>query len=188
MRRYVVALMAVGSVTLAACGSSSTKTNSDSATTVQSASPSTTAAASSSGSLAAVASTGLGQTLVDSNGMTLYRFDKDSGTTIACTGSCASTWPPLTAPAGSTAPSVAGVTELSLVARPDGSMQLAHQGHPLYRFTGDTKAGDTKGNGFNGIWHTELTSGPAGSASSTSATTQAPAATPTTSGGSSYYP
>src|SRR5580765_5651084 len=42
-----------------------------------------------------VATSGLGQILVDSQGSTLYLFQKDTGTQSECTGACASSWPPL---------------------------------------------------------------------------------------------
>ena len=38
----------------------------------------------------------LGKILVDSQGRTLYLFQKDTGTMSACTGACAIDWPPLT--------------------------------------------------------------------------------------------
>lgn len=42
-----------------------------------------------------VAKTGLGTILVDSQGRTLYLFQKDSGTTSTCPGACAAASPPL---------------------------------------------------------------------------------------------
>jgi predicted lipoprotein with Yx(FWY)xxD motif len=42
-----------------------------------------------------VSNSGLGKILVDSKGRTLYRFSKDSGRKSACTGACATAWPPL---------------------------------------------------------------------------------------------
>ena len=39
----------------------------------------------------------LGKILVDSQGRTLYLFQKDAGTKSACTGACAGAWPPLRA-------------------------------------------------------------------------------------------
>src|SRR3954447_18752200 len=39
----------------------------------------------------------LGKVLVDSQGRTLYLFQKDSGTQSACAGACAKAWPPLRA-------------------------------------------------------------------------------------------
>src|SRR6266576_3195260 len=60
----------------------------------------------------AVAKTGVGKVLVDSQGRTLYLFQKDSGTTSACTGACASAWPPLRA---NGKPTVGGGANASLV-------------------------------------------------------------------------
>src|SRR4029077_20346414 len=37
----------------------------------------------------------LGMILVDSNGMPLYDFHKDKGTTSSCYGPCAEGWPPM---------------------------------------------------------------------------------------------
>ena len=48
---------------------------------------------------AKVADTPAGKTYVDSKGMTLYTFDKDSAGKSACNGPCATNWPPLMAAA-----------------------------------------------------------------------------------------
>jgi predicted lipoprotein with Yx(FWY)xxD motif len=40
--------------------------------------------------------------------------------------------------------------------RSDGKAQVTYNGHPLYVFSGDEKAGDTKGEGvnaFGGNWY-----------------------------------
>ena len=45
---------------------------------------------------------------------------------------------------------------LGVSTRSDGKQQVTYNGHPLYRFAGDQKAGDTNGQGvnaFGGIWH-----------------------------------
>src|SRR5437763_8396140 len=42
-----------------------------------------------------VANGSLGSILVDSTGRTLYLFKADVGVTSACTGACATAWPPL---------------------------------------------------------------------------------------------
>src|SRR4051794_39546640 len=42
-----------------------------------------------------VAATDLGKILVNGQGRTLYLFQKDQGTKSACSGTCASNWPPL---------------------------------------------------------------------------------------------
>jgi predicted lipoprotein with Yx(FWY)xxD motif len=97
----------------------------------------------------------LGEILVDSQGRTLYMFEKDSATTSSCTGACAAAWPPLRS---SGSPVVLGAATASLVgtiARSDGKPQATYDGHPLYRFVMDTKSGDTNGEGltaFGGTW------------------------------------
>jgi predicted lipoprotein with Yx(FWY)xxD motif len=96
-----------------------------------------------------VAKTGLGKILVNSRGRTLYLFKKDAGTKSACTGACATAWPPLRA---SGKPTVGGGAKASLVGtarRSDGKPQVTYNGHPLYTFIKDTKAGDTNGEGLN---------------------------------------
>jgi predicted lipoprotein with Yx(FWY)xxD motif len=94
------------------------------------------------------ASTAKGQALVDSKGMTLYVFDRDTAGTSNCNGQCATNWPPLAAAAGA-APS----GDWSVVTRGDGSKQWAYKGKPLYDFAKDTKAGDANGDGVNNVWH-----------------------------------
>jgi predicted lipoprotein with Yx(FWY)xxD motif len=86
--------------------------------------------------------------LVDSKGMTVYTFDKDSGGKSACTGSCADYWPavqagsaPLSAP-------------YSAITREDGSKQLAYKGKPLYTFSKDKSPGDKRGDKvMENKWH-----------------------------------
>ena len=97
----------------------------------------------------------LGKILVDSQGRTLYLFQKDSGSTSSCTGACAAAWPPLRS---SGSPVVLGAANASLAgttARSDGKPQATYNGHPLYSFVMDTKSGDTNGEGltaFGGTW------------------------------------
>jgi predicted lipoprotein with Yx(FWY)xxD motif len=102
-----------------------------------------------------VANSDVGKILVDSQGRTLYLFGKDSGSKSACTGACASEWPPLRANGKPTEGSGATASLVATTARPDGTSQVTYSGHPLYRFVGDKKAGDTNGvglNAFGGVW------------------------------------
>jgi predicted lipoprotein with Yx(FWY)xxD motif len=102
-----------------------------------------------------VANSDLGNILVDGQGRTLYLFQKDSGTTSACTGSCATFWPPLTATGTPTVGSGANASLISTTMRSDGKTQVVYNGHPVYLYTGDHKAGDTTGQGlvaFGGGW------------------------------------
>jgi predicted lipoprotein with Yx(FWY)xxD motif len=99
----------------------------------------------------------LGKILVDSQGRTLYLFQKDDGTKSACYSACATAWPPLRA---SGKPTIGGGAEASLVAtaaRSDGKPQVTYGGHPLYLYQGDQRPGDTNGQGltaFGGGWFT----------------------------------
>jgi predicted lipoprotein with Yx(FWY)xxD motif len=102
-----------------------------------------------------VANTSLGNVLVDSQGRTLYLFQKDSGTKSACFGACASAWPPLRASGKPTVGSGANASLVGTTKRSDGKPQVTYNGHPVYLYTGDQKAGDTNGQGltaFGGSW------------------------------------
>jgi predicted lipoprotein with Yx(FWY)xxD motif len=97
----------------------------------------------------------LGEILVDSQGRTLYLFQKDSGTKSACFGDCASDWPPLRASGKPTVGSGASSTRVGTTKRSDGKPQVTYNGHPLYLYEGDQKRGDTNGQGltlFGASW------------------------------------
>ena len=99
-----------------------------------------------------ISNSGLGKILVNSQGRTLYLFGKDSGTTSACTGACAGNWPPLRANGKPTLGSGAKASLVGTIQRSDGKRQVTYNGHPLYRYSGDTKAGQTSGQGMDGKW------------------------------------
>ncbi len=108
-----------------------------------------------------VANENVGKILVDSQGRTLYLFERDSGTKSTCNGACAIEWPPLQA----VKPTVGNGANASIVAtsaRSDGKAQVTYNGHPLYLFSADQKAGDTNGQGvnaFGGLWYVLSSSG-----------------------------
>jgi predicted lipoprotein with Yx(FWY)xxD motif len=65
----------------------------------------------------------------------VYSYGKDSSTISACTGSCATSWPPvLTSGLGGVS---AGLSQSSAgsVRRGDGTSQLSYKGKPLYFFS-----------------------------------------------------
>jgi predicted lipoprotein with Yx(FWY)xxD motif len=100
-------------------------------------------------------STGLGKILVNSKGHTLYMFKKDKGTKSACSGACAKAWPPLRASGKPRAGSGTSASRVGTTKRSDGKPQVTYNGHPLYTFVKDTKAGQTNGQGltaFGGSW------------------------------------
>ncbi|GAB7033287.1 SCO0930 family lipoprotein [Streptomyces sp. NPDC021749] len=108
----------------------------------------------SAGALALHQDAKLGPVVTDSKGMTLYRFDKDTAEPPKsnCSGSCATTWPPVPAD-GASAPAGIAKSALGSVTRADGTKQLTIGGWPAYRYAKDTKAGDTKGQGVGGTWN-----------------------------------
>ncbi|OAN56049.1 hypothetical protein A6A04_10765 [Paramagnetospirillum marisnigri] len=109
------------------------------------------AALAATAAVAAPAMTGqssLGPVLTDAKGMTLYTFDKDAPGTSSCVDACAQNWPPYMAGAGAMAEG-----DYSVIKRPDGAMQWAYKGKPLYLWVKDAKPGDTTGEGFKDIWH-----------------------------------
>lgn len=102
------------------------------------------------------ARTGLGQIIVDARGRSLYLFEKDTRGRSACSGLCAVYWPPLLAKGKSAAIKGAKASLLATIRRPDGSRQVTYAGHPLYLFSGDTRAGQTNGEGlqdFGAAWY-----------------------------------
>jgi predicted lipoprotein with Yx(FWY)xxD motif len=111
-----------------------------------------------------VADSGVGKILVDSQGKTLYLFQKDSGTTSTCSGACATAWPPLRASGKPTAGSGAKASLLGTTPRSDGKPQVTYDGHPLYFYQGDSKVGDANGqavNAFGAPWYVLSPSGDA---------------------------
>jgi predicted lipoprotein with Yx(FWY)xxD motif len=128
--------------------------------------------------------TTLGTILVDSQGRTLYLFTHDSGTTSACSGPCATAWPPLVATGAATATSGADAALLGTSKRADGTTQVTYNGHPVYRFIKDVNPGQTNGEGvtaFGGSWFAVTAAGnQAGQASSSNSgsRSQHAAATP----------
>jgi predicted lipoprotein with Yx(FWY)xxD motif len=104
---------------------------------------------------------GLGMVLVDSDGMTLYDFHKDKGTTSSCYGACAQAWPPLLTE-GEPAADGADGSKLGTSERKDGTTQVTYAGHPLYTFVEDAKPGEANGNdvsAFGAEWYALTGSG-----------------------------
>ena len=105
----------------------------------------------------------LGLIITDKEGMTLYRFDKDTAKPTSksnCEGDCAKKWPPVIVPDG-TQMQLSGVDSklVGTVTRADGSKQVTVGGWPLYRFSGDKKSCDTFGQGVGGTWFASTATG-----------------------------
>lgn len=88
------------------------------------------------------------QLITDARGFALYTTDEDARPGVAtCVDACAKAWPPLAAPADATA-----VGDFAPIKRPDGTLQWAYRGKPLYGFAKDEYAGGTYGDGVANRW------------------------------------
>jgi predicted lipoprotein with Yx(FWY)xxD motif len=91
--------------------------------------------------------------LTGAGGLTLYTFEPDSESTSTCLDDCAQAWPPFTLGVGDTLEAGDGVGgALTTFERPDGTLQVAYDGAPLYYFANDTGPGDTNGQGLGDVW------------------------------------
>ncbi len=103
----------------------------------------------------------LGTIVVSSTGRTLYHYLPDKGKKVACTGACATLWPPDLI--SKSAKPVAGpgikASKLGTIARPDGTVQVTYYGLPLYRYSGDSKSGQVNGQGVEKTWYVVAPSG-----------------------------
>ena len=113
-------------------------------------SPSPTGSAYAVRSGQATVSGGTKAVLVDPQGFTLYFRSKDTASSV-CSASCANIWPPLTQPSGAPTPGPELTGTLQVVANANGN-QLVYNNHPLYRYSGDSAAGQALGQGSGGIW------------------------------------
>ena len=183
-----VALLALA----AACSSSSGKSSGPSSSAPSSSS-------SSSGSSSSPSTSGTAGTTVNSgsasvngaqtavltapDGHTLYYFTPDTaGGKPTCTGSCAATWPGLTA----TSPTEAGPATGTLTVV---NGQVVYNGHPLYEFSGDSAAGQANGEGSGGTWFvaTPTLATGAGPGTTMPSSPSGPSTGPSTSGGGGYH-
>lgn len=80
-----------------------------------------------------------GEVLVIDKAYALYMFPPDRDRRVACTGDCASAWPPLLLPPGGRLVAGAGVKRSLLSADPDpgGGRVVTYAGWPLYTYLGD---------------------------------------------------
>jgi predicted lipoprotein with Yx(FWY)xxD motif len=177
-----VPVVAIG---LAACGSSSSSSTSTSAPAAQT--------ATSSDTVATKSVSGVGTVLVDSKGDVLYTNNQDTASKMACTSSCQSIWPPLTASGQPTSSDSAVQAKLGVTGG-----QVTFNGMPLYTFVQDSP-GQATGNGvtdsFGGTsftWTAAMSGAAAASSGSASSgstgsgsTGAAPATTSSSSSGGS---
>ncbi|HLZ22859.1 MAG TPA: hypothetical protein VKQ30_12115 [Ktedonobacterales bacterium] len=168
------ALGLLGALTLSACGAADTPLGGSAPTSTST---------SSSGSSALISTRnatvkGVSETvLTTAQGMTLYYFDKDTATSVACASGCVSNWPPLLTHYGAAPTSDTTLPGGLSILNAANGQQVMYNGHPLYTFAGDKSPGDTNGDGIRGLWHV---------ATPSLAPASAPAANPTATPSSGY--
>ncbi|MFF7393589.1 SCO0930 family lipoprotein [Streptomyces scabiei] len=95
----------------------------------------------------------LGEIVVDKNGMTVYRFLKDTQWPMStkCVGDCLDKWP-VVAPVDKNDTEGILLKGYTVFDRPDGIKQQTINCIPLYTFANDKAPGDTNGQGVGGTW------------------------------------
>ena len=146
----LAALAVAGAMVLAACGGAGTSSSSGSAAGYG-APTAGSAGGSGAASVVGTKTGSLGTFLVDGKGRALYLWEADHGSTSTCTGACAQAWPPLTITGPPKASGAVRGSLLGTTKRADGSREVTYAGHPLYLFAGDSRAGQTTGEGSNGF-------------------------------------
>jgi predicted lipoprotein with Yx(FWY)xxD motif len=155
----LVATGAAGLLLLSACGGGSASAGSGGGSGGSRTSSAPSPSAGGGGKVPAsgrvtVGATSAGHVLVDPKGMTLYAFAADSRGHSACSGSCATYWPPV--PGSDASNAASGVTaHLGSIKRADGSRQLTVDGYPMYTYAGDSAPGQATGQGKDlsgGLW------------------------------------
>lgn len=115
------------------------------------------------------------------SGFTLYTFAKDTTNQSNCGATCIGNWPPLYAAA-----EAQSAGDFSVITRSDASKQWAYKGQPLYFYTGDSAAGDIKGEITNWSLATTAVKQITSSSSPTSSSTASSYAYSNSSTGYSY--
>ena len=95
----------------------------------------------------------LGSFLVDSKGMTLYLFTKDTPNTSNCYDKCATAWPPLLTTGNAAGGEGVDASKLGTTTRKDRSVQVTYNGWPLYYYQKDKAPGDVTGQDVGGVWY-----------------------------------
>jgi len=94
---------------------------------------------------------GLGKYLTDTEGRTLYWFQKDTPGKSACLNGCLEKWPIYYRETVAPPPSISK-DDFGTITRDDGKKQTTFRGYPLYYWINDVNSADTKGHGINNVW------------------------------------
>jgi predicted lipoprotein with Yx(FWY)xxD motif len=128
------------------------------------------------------------ENVVTSGGFAVYDLTGDTKQHPECTtaNSCFMFWPPVKVSSAKHLSKAPGVSGKLGVWHRNGFNQVTLNGHPLYRYSGDSRKGTASGEGiksFGGTWHVIKASGSTGSGGTTSSGT-----TSTTTTSSCLYP
>ena len=97
---------------------------------------------------------GVGSYLIDSKGMSLYYFTKDSPGKSNCVGECANEWPIFYAEDIVVPPGLElDAADFGTITREDGKKQTTYKGWPLYYFFNDKEPRDTNGDRVKDEWY-----------------------------------
>lgn len=162
MSKKMTGVLIACAIAMTACGSSSGSVSKSPASTpsIKPASSSTTSGSTDrSSTTLQLVRTPLGKLVADSAGKVLYLYVPDGTATVSTVPAGVLTlWPPVKA---TQAPTLGpGLTAKSSTgAQPNGQQWVLYNGHLLYGFTGDTKAGDVNGNAIGNVWYAVTAAG-----------------------------
>ncbi|CAM3398073.1 hypothetical protein KIPE111705_06445 [Kibdelosporangium persicum] len=94
----------------------------------------------------------LGKVVTSQQGMTLYRFDKDSPQVSTCYDACAKQWTPLLAEGKEITFTGVPQNMVRTTKRKDGTRQITINKWPVYMYAKDSAPGDAGGQGMGGTW------------------------------------
>jgi len=170
-RFSILGLIALFSIGLVSCSSNS---NTSASTTVP-AHPSVTIVAQN------VAPYGI---ILTFDGRTLYHFLKDGPNVSNCVGACLKIWPPLLVSKNTIVRGTSLAKGVFGVIKTSAGYQVTYNEEPLYFFSGDSKPGQTNGEGYKNLWYVVSASAMPVTSSSPSSSTSS--TMPTTSSGNGY--
>lgn len=86
------------------------------------------------------------------SGRTVYMYTPDAKRTPRCWTGCTGVWRPLLSPYNAIAEGGVRSWLVRLTFLKDGQSQVTYNQHPLYLYAGDSKPGQVKGEGRQGLW------------------------------------
>jgi predicted lipoprotein with Yx(FWY)xxD motif len=156
----VTGVLAIVAVVLILSTGSSTKGSAAAASAPSYGSPATSQRT--TGTTIEVRTSPLGRLLTDGRGRTLYLFEADKPNVSRLSRAGAAIWPPLAADGTLKVKGGLLASKLRTIAGANGKPQLSYDGHPLYFYVADQKAGQTNGQGldqFGAEWYALSPSG-----------------------------